>query len=155
MTDNQEGARQVGLRKAKDSKLSTEMSKPSWTPSEKSAMAQCLMKVSALQRSYGKTSAELEILVDGFAWVLQGYAVHDVIHAIGVYIQNHPDIPTPYDIRCILSPEKPIFRPDWEVYKSLKKLKIDHGAFALCKDEEDYLKACERFSLNNRRDSSY
>lgn len=61
-------------------------------------LSEMLAKVCALQKQYGKTSAELEVLVDGFEWVLKDYEVKDIINAMGEYIKRNSDIPAPADI---------------------------------------------------------
>lgn len=67
------------------------------------------------------------------------------------HIATRPDIPTPSDIRNIIDPPKQEFKPDWDVYKSLKADKLERGEYALSKDEMDYVAACEAYSLDSFR----
>lgn len=61
-----------------------------------------------MQKQYGKTPAELEILVEGFSWVLAGYTMPKILAAIREYITHNSDIPAPADIvKIIKAGEKP------------------------------------------------
>lgn len=97
---------------------------------------------------------ELETLVEGFAWCMAQYPVELVIRGIGEYIQTHNDIPTPADIRAIIDPVKPEWKPDWSVYNALKEERKHGGAYALSRDEIEYLAACEKWTLSNFRESN-
>lgn len=59
-----------------------------------------------MQKQYGKTAEELETLVDGFAWALDGYEMPDIMAAFGIYIRKKSDIPAPADIIKIMEKEK-------------------------------------------------
>lgn len=61
-----------------------------------------LRQVCALQKAYGKTAEELEILVEGFAWLLAEFNMYEIKDAFKKYILNHNDIPTPHDILEII-----------------------------------------------------
>lgn len=61
-----------------------------------------LEKICALQKQYGKTPAELEVLVEGFSWVLADYNIVEIQDAMMEYISNNNDIPAPYDIIKII-----------------------------------------------------
>lgn len=104
-----------------------------------------------MQRQYGKTSAELETLVDGFAWALADYSVADVIAAIGQHIRKSPNIPTPSEIVAIIDPPVEPFKPDWAYYNRLRELARDGGPYALSADEIEYIQTCERHSQANMR----
>lgn len=74
----------------------------------KEQLATLMEQVCALQKQYGKTPAELEILVEGFSWVLADYSMAKIMAAIREYITNSSDIPAPADIvKIIKAKEKP------------------------------------------------
>lgn len=114
-------------------------------------MAQALGKLCALQRQYGKATADLETLVEGFAWVLADYPVHDVLRGMGVYLKTKSDIPTPSEIIAIIDPQPEPFKPDWVYFKTLKDMaKIP---YALGDEEIEYIGKCERHSLDKAKAS--
>lgn len=51
-----------------------------------------------MQKAYGKTQAEFETLVEGFAWALAGRDMAQVTRAFRAYVLGHSDIPAPADI---------------------------------------------------------
>lgn len=55
-----------------------------------------------MQRQYGKTEKELETLVDGFIWALEGYLIDDVMKALKHFVRADPNIPTPSDVIKII-----------------------------------------------------
>lgn len=55
-----------------------------------------------MQKQYGKTPAELEILVEGFSWVLADHSIVKIMAAMREYIQHNSDIPAPADILKII-----------------------------------------------------
>lgn len=59
-----------------------------------------------LQKAYGKTKNELETLVEGFAWALEGHDIEDITQAMRIYIKRQSDIPAPHDIIKIIAEEK-------------------------------------------------
>lgn len=136
---------QAGLRSKSESSKIIEK----WTNQDKAKLALVMGRVCSLQRQYGKTPGDLETLVEGFAWAMGRYSVGDVIRAIGEFILAHPDIPTPADIRAIIDPIPPPFKPNWAVYTSLKKLQETGGAYALGTDEINYLARCESMVMDN------
>lgn len=141
-------ASQVGHAQGTISQLSTVRE---WTGNEKAALSQILGRVCALQRQYGKSPDDLETLVEGFAWALEGYPLKTVSKAIATYVRSHPDIPTPADIIKILDPPKKEWSPDWEYYRALRD-RQKSGPYALGKKEIDYVYACEEYSLSRRKD---
>jgi hypothetical protein len=90
---------------------------------DKARLSETLGRVCALQREYGKSSAELETLVEGFAWAMAAYPVEDIIRAMGTCVLSHREIPTPSDLLDILRPPAPPpFKPDWlPVYIALRQ----------------------------------
>jgi hypothetical protein len=73
----------------------------------------------ALQKQYGKTEAEIQILVEGFCWILADYPMEKIIEAMRNYCTKENDIPAPADIRNIIDP--PPVPMSAAVYVSLKK----------------------------------
>jgi len=73
-------------------------------PSVKSRLHlnELLGKVCILQKQYGKSQAELEVLVEGFSSALMGFEEQEINQAFGEYIKTKSDIPAPADILTIL-----------------------------------------------------
>lgn len=65
-------------------------------------MSLMLEKICALQKQYGKTPAELEVLVEGFYWALEEYDIEKITEAMKLYIKKNNDIPAPADIIAII-----------------------------------------------------
>jgi hypothetical protein len=122
----------------------------SWTPDEQSSLAVILGWVFDLQKQYGKTTEQANNIVAGFCWALGKYPISQVVDGIQQYILNKSDMPTPADIRQIIDPIPESWRPDWAVYNRFKKLKEEHGPYALSQEEIDYMIACENHSLASR-----
>lgn len=122
-----------------------------WTNDCKANLAAVLGRVCALQRQYGKGAAELQTLTEGFAWALRGYPVEKVIDAMGQFILQSPNIPTPFEIRQIIDPP-PVQRVfDKSTYIRYIKLREEGGPYALTDEEEKYVKDYEAQSLRNAR----
>lgn len=68
----------------------------------KAQLTTLLEQVCALQKQYGKTPAELEVLVEGFSWVLADHSINKIMAAMREYIQKNSDIPAPADILKII-----------------------------------------------------
>lgn len=132
--------RATALQKSTGRNLET--SQP-WAPSEKANLAQIMGRVCALQKAYGKTSAELETMVEGFAWALQDYDPQLVVRAIGKFLLQSRDIPTPFDIREIIDPIKKPWEPDKIYYLGLKRLLEKEGQYAISTDELAYVRKYE------------
>ena len=60
-----------------------------------------------MQKAYGKTQAEFETLVEGFAWALAGYELSEVVRAFRSYVVSHSDIPAPADIIRLVQAARP------------------------------------------------
>jgi len=73
----------------------------------------------ALQKQYGKTEAEIQVLVEGFCWILADYPMEKIIEAMRHYCTKANDIPAPADIRNIIDP--PPLPMSAAVYVSLKR----------------------------------
>lgn len=88
-----------------------------------------LSKVFDLQKQFGKTPSQLNNIVDGFLWALQGYPIDRIIDGFRQYIRRKSDMPTPSDIINIIDPlpPKPEFARAYYVY--LRKLKDEQGEF--------------------------
>ena len=69
----------------------------------KELLSQLLEKICALQKTYGKTQAELETLVEGFSWALAGYSMDEINRGFQRYVVSHNDIPAPADIIKIIA----------------------------------------------------
>lgn len=106
---------------------------------EKSHLSTVLAQICALQKAYGKTAAELEILVEGFAFVLCDYTAQQITGAIRIFVRNSLEIPTPSEILAILDPREE--KLSAAVYVELNKKKR-HGSF-ITQQERDFLRAFE------------
>ena len=65
-------------------------------------MAVLLSQVCALQKTYGKSQDEIETLVEGFAWALDGFEMPEIMEAMRSYILSKNDMPAPADILVII-----------------------------------------------------
>lgn len=81
------------------------------------------------------------------------YSSEVVINGLLAYMRRNSDMPTPSDIVAIIDPPKPIWKPDWTYYGSLKQLHKDQGPYALTMEEKEYVNACEEYSLGQRRNA--
>jgi hypothetical protein len=115
---------------------------PQHSNQDKARLAEALARICALQRQYGKTEAELKVLVEGFCWALSEYHMDSILQAIKQYIKTRPDIPAPADIEAILNP--PLPKPDWAVYVALKK-RSQEGDWLLA-SERQFLRDCEEYA---------
>jgi len=76
---------------------------------DKMQLTMALAQVCELQKQYGKTAANLETLVEGFMWLLDGTPMDKVLDAMKTYMLSHNDIPTPSDLLKIINPpEEPL-----------------------------------------------
>lgn len=110
-----------------------------WPNDDKHNLAAAIAKVFNLQKQFGKTTEQLENMIEGFCWALEDYLPQDVIRGFGVYIKTHNDMPTPFDIRQIIDPIEPEWRPDREYYAKLRELVKAEGPFALNNQEIEYI----------------
>ena len=107
-------------------------------------LSQLLSQICALQKAYGKNQEELETLVEGFAWLLDGYEIPEIMRAMKGYLQTNSDIPAPNDVMRIIKENRQIDlvqSPSIEAlqrYKSLgiplmphqEKILLENGATA-------------------------
>lgn len=89
-----------GLAKATDSVIDTKNRQK--TLLQKARLTSHLSKICILQRQYGKTESDLEVLVEGFVWALEGYDFEEMLVAIKDFIRADPNIPTPSDVIKII-----------------------------------------------------
>jgi hypothetical protein len=121
-----------------------------WEANEKAKLTEVLGRVFDLQKQYGKTPAQLENLVAGFCWALQGYPVDMVVDGIRQYILKKNDMPAPADIRHIIDPVKEPWRPDRSYYEKLREQLKMYGQYALNPDEVAYIQDYEDHMQNER-----
>lgn len=138
-------------------KLSKDTSKdvlPSnqWKPIDKASFASAISRVFDLQKQFGKTTAQLENIVEGFAWVLKDYPVEKVIWGLGQYMKINCDIPTPSDICKIIDPRPPQWVPDKQMYYKLQQILKEQGPYGLDNDEIEYCKRYETYMLKAGRE---
>lgn len=69
-------------------------------------LSEMLARVCALQKQYGKTKDELDILVNGFDWTLASYEVPEIVKAMGNYIKESSDIPAPADLIKLIEEDR-------------------------------------------------
>jgi hypothetical protein len=133
------------------SSKNTELKLLPWTPNDKARLTKALTVACSLQQQYGKSAADLELLVEGFAWVLKPYAVERVLDGIEVFMRENFTIPTPYDIRQIIDPIPPKFKPNPAYYVKPQKIFEAEGAFGLNDDEIEYIRRYEGHLLEQAR----
>lgn len=144
---DQEPMKDIALQK----NIARRQERKIWNPQEKASLAVTIGRVFDLQKQYGKTTSQLENLVEGFCWALKPYSLDRIIDAFGEYILTHADMPTPYDIRQIIDPVEKPWTPDRSYYITLKKLFDNEGAFGLTTDEMEYIQKYENHMLKASR----
>ena len=90
----------------------------------KQQLAIIISQACALQKQYGKSQEELEILVEGFNWVLADYPIEKILEAFRIYIRNFNDIPAPSDILKIIERKekyKAMVMPDVETLRRYQR----------------------------------
>lgn len=99
-----------------------------------------------MQKQYGKTTGQLETVVKGFAWLLDGYDYKLVVNGLKQYLRRHNDIPSPSDIINIIDPPKPVWQPDKSYYIKLQEIvkKSNYSPYALNDDEKEYIEKYEK-----------
>jgi len=132
----------------KRSGLQKDSSAERFNASEMALLSSVVGHTFDLQHQYGKTPSQIETLVRGFAWALRGYPMETIVNAFREYVLRKGDVPSPSDIINIINPQKEPWTPDWKVYEALKERKKAEGEFALTTEEEEYIKACEEWSIN-------
>ena len=121
-----------------------------WNSNDKANIAAALGKVFDLQKQYGKTASQLHTIIEGFCWALQRYPAEKVVWALGEYLLQRSDMPTPYDIRQIIDPIRQDVKFDKAYYVKLMKLREEHGKYALNDEEEAYVRDYEEHVRLNR-----
>lgn len=122
-----------------------------WSPNDKADLSQILGRVCAAQRSYGKTAADLETIVECFAWAFKNYPVVVVVEALAKHVLQSSEVPTPFDIRQIIDPIKEPWKPDTATYLRLRKKVEDGGTWSLDADEAAYCRAYEDYMVSRPR----
>jgi hypothetical protein len=142
-----EGLVQSGSSKEIDSQQNT---KHKHSPSDKAKLSRSLAMVCAMQNQYGKTDAELELIVEGFCLVLKEYPMETILVAIHKHTKNNNSIPTPADIENIINP--PLPKIDWPFYITLQKKRIDSGYnYYLSPEEKAFIRNCEDLAMIRQR----
>lgn len=112
----------------------------------KAQLSRTLAMVCAMQNQYGKTDAELELIVEGFCLVLSEYPMEQIIDAIQKHTKKSNSIPTPADIEAIINP--PLPKTEWPVYIRLHKKMVDSGYnYYLTPEEKQFMRNCENLSI--------
>lgn len=142
------------LQERKPSKDLSISSTIPWKPEEKKSLAIIIGRVFDLQKQFGKQTTQLETIVEGFLWAMEGYPPADVVRGFAEYIRRHSDMPTPSDIVKIIDPPVEDFRPDWDFYNRLKEMLKVGGAYALNDDEFEYMRNCEASSIKKMKNAA-
>jgi len=116
------------------------------SPEDKARLTLALGQVCELQKQYGKTSANLETLVNGFLWVLADYPIAEILSALAQYVKRHSDIPAPADIVNIIDPPKAEWKPDWPAYIALKK-RVQRDGYYPYGTEKRFLQMCDEYAI--------
>lgn len=143
---------QLQAKKPSPPTLKDASPKPLWNPLEKANFASAISRVFDLQKQFGKQTAQLENIVEGFAWVLKDYPVEKVIWGLGQYMKTHSDIPTPSDICKIIDPKPPQWVPDKQLYFKLQQILKEQGPFGLDHEEIEYCKRYENYMIKAGRE---
>jgi hypothetical protein len=114
-----------------------------WTPDDKASLATEIGRVFDVQKQFGKTTAQLANVIEGFCWAMKPYPAEHVIWGFSQYILNHSDMPTPSDIVKLIDPKPPAFKPDAPYYISLKKIHKEQGPYGLTLEEIEYVSRYE------------
>lgn len=114
-----------------------------WSSDDRKTLAVVIGRVFDLQKQFGKTTSQLENIIEGFIWALSPYPVEKIISGFGQYIRMKSDMPTPSDIRQLIDPVKEEWKPDAPLYISLKKVMKEEGPFGLDNEEIEYIKKYE------------
>jgi hypothetical protein len=61
-------------------------------------------QVMAVQKTYGKSAADLETIVEGYCRFLQTFSMIEIESALEKYILSHDDLPSPSSIAQIIDP---------------------------------------------------
>lgn len=85
-----------------------------------------------------------------FLAVLADIPICDITKALFIHLNRSEEIPTPRQLREIIHPAKPVWKPDWAAYVALKK-KVYDGYYPLA-DERKFLKDCDEYAFNKRDD---
>lgn len=118
------------------------------TESDIDQFTQALWQACIALKQYGKSPAELKAMRDMFLAVLSDIPAAALTKALFIHLNTSDEIPTPKQLREILYPPKPEWKPDWPVYIALKK-KIHEGYFPLS-DEKQFLRDCENYATEKR-----
>jgi len=132
------------------SQQQTNTSPSTHNQADKNELAKTLAIVCALQKQYGKTPAEFELLVEGFSRVLKYYPMKQIIEAIDKFTLKNPGIPSPADIETIINP--PLPKIDWPFYITLNKKRIDSNYnYYLSPEEKQFMRNCEDLAILRQR----
>jgi hypothetical protein len=107
--------------------------------------------ICALQKQYGKTQAELGILVEGFSMVLSDRPMGLIIDCIKQYVKTNSGIPAPADIENMINPPKEPLSTAMYI-KIMKDCTI--GGKFLYGDKKDFVEAYEAQELAKMRGGS-
>lgn len=118
-----------------------------YSPTEKGDIIAQLGACLAVQRTYGKQAADIQVVAKIFIDDLKDYSANEVVNAISKWRKSSPEFPTPADIIKLLDPA-PKF--DKSVYISLNKRRGDFTQYSW---EYDYLKAYEANEIKKFSDT--
>lgn len=121
------------------------------TQAEKNELAKTLAVVCAMQKQYGKTTAELPTLVEGFCMMLPHRSMVQITEAIKKYVLIKNDIPTPADIENIINPPKTPL--SGALYIQIMK-DCTTGGKLLYGDKKDFVQAYEAQEMAKVRGGS-
>lgn len=93
---------------------------------------------------YGKTSDQLPGIIKMFILVLADYPLEKISKGFADYLKRNSVMPTPADIVNIIDPPKEQWKPDWSVYRALKK-KVQQDGYYLYGSERLFVEKCENF----------
>jgi hypothetical protein len=144
---------QQAVTKVSESPKRSLLKQGPWTPKDKAEMAVVLGQLLDIQKSYGKTTGQLENIVAGFCFALAPYTLEAVMRGFAEYMRNKADFPAPADIVKIIDPKPPEWKPDKSYYISLKELHKLHGPYGLDNEEIEYIRRYEEHMKQEAREA--
>lgn len=106
-------------------------------------LGKALSACSLVQRTYGKQAADIDKVTKVFAKILSQYEPDKVIDAIGSWLTNSTDFPTPADIVRIVAGKQKL---DPGIYQRAQRVAADSkGEFSDAYDRKEAKKYCRYY----------
>lgn len=73
------------------------------TLEEKTNFGNVMVNLCLFQKSHNYQPEDFGRICDAFLWVLQGFPMEGILHAMRIYAQQHNDFPAPADLVKIIN----------------------------------------------------